>query len=105
MCAALEDFKAKCDDDKPPPFTTDRYSSEYADNIDVLATIKQDAPAQYHTLMHGLYRDICMRRCVLVFRSKRICCMVTFSVYSSRTNGRRKTSKISFLDVRAMAAE
>ena len=56
MYAGIQDLKLP--NLKPAKFSTDHYGSEYDNNIDFLAVLKDEAPQQYHALMHNLYKDL-----------------------------------------------
>ena len=53
--AAIEDMKNNRSSNQD--FSTDLYGSEYDNHIDILTSIKVQAPERYHALMHKFYED------------------------------------------------
>ncbi|KAI0703143.1 hypothetical protein C8Q76DRAFT_801989 [Earliella scabrosa] len=66
-------------------FSDKHYTSAYVENMDTIMDIKNDAPNEYHALMHRLYRQACAR--------------------SGMTAAQSAGPRVSFLNVKGMARE
>ena len=97
---------------KPAKFSTDHYGSEYDNHIDFLATLKNEAPQQYHALMHNLSKDLvyaslCFRFsvCSVLMLTRLVAGMYRGSGRSrnSKSRGASGPRKRAYLDIQAMA--
>ena len=97
---------------KPAKFSTDHYGSEYDNHIDFLATLKDEAPQQYHALMHNLYKDLVYASLCFRFPVCPVLTQIRLVTAIHRGSGRSRNSKSrgtsgprkrAYLDIQAMA--